>query len=91
MADWAEKAIESNGTMEYIAMYDTILWSATSQLARLKPGFLLKEMLERFSQKINSSLQPNRSLWIYSTHYYMIANMLNGLGLFEVFLNQVFA
>lgn len=41
-------------------------------------------MLERFSQKINGTLRPNRSIWIYSTHYYMIANILNGLEVFDV-------
>lgn len=70
--------------MEYIAKFDYKTYADTPQLARLKSGFLLKEMLERFSQKINSTLQPNRSVWFYSGHDVTILNMLNSLGLFEV-------
>lgn len=73
--------------MEYIAQFDYKTYADTPELARLKSGFLLKEMLEHFSQKINSTLQPNRSLWIYSAHDITILNMLNSLGLFEVCFN----
>lgn len=84
MAEWAEKAIEPNGPMEYIALFHQKMAAATKKLARLKSGFLLKEMLTRFSDKIGSALQPDRSLWFYSAHEETIANMLTSLGLFEV-------
>lgn len=51
-------------------------------MAKLKCGLLIKEMIERFEQKINSTLDP--SLWLYSAHEFTIANVLNSLGLFEV-------
>lgn len=53
-------------------------------MARIKSGFLIKEMFERFAQKMNQTLKPDRSLWIYSAHDATIANLLNSLGLFEV-------
>lgn len=84
LPEWAEKVIEPNGTMEYIAKFDYKTYADTPQLARLKSGFLLKEILEHFSQKINSTLKPNRSVWFYSGHDVTILNMLNSLGLFEV-------
>lgn len=84
MPEWVRSVLGTNGTMEYIATFDFKTYTDTPQTARLKSGFLLKEILEHFSQKINSTLTPDRSLWFYSGHDITIANMLNGLGLFEV-------
>lgn len=78
--------MEPNGTMEYIATFDYKTYADTPLLARLKSGFLLKEILEHFSKKVDSTLQPNRTLWLYSGHDITILNMLNSLGLFEVLL-----
>lgn len=83
LPQWAEKATE-DGVMEYIAKLHLKSYCATPQLARLKSGFLIKEIVERFSQKINSTLQPDRVLWLYSAHDVTIYNVLNSLGLFEV-------
>lgn len=70
--------------MEIISLAVYKSFTGTAELARIKGGFLIKEMLERFSQKINSTLKPNRSLWLYSAHDLVIVNMLNTLGLYEV-------
>lgn len=85
LPEWASKVI--NGPMEYIAQFDYKTYADTPGLARLKSGFLLKEMLEHFSQKIDGALKPSRSLWLYSAHDLTILNMLNTLGLFEVAFN----
>lgn len=71
--------------MEYIAKFDFKIYADTPTLARIASGFLIKEIVERFAQKINSTLNPDRLLWFYSAHDYTIVNMLNSLGLFEVF------
>lgn len=64
---WAEKAIEPNGTMEYVAKYHLKLYTDTPLLARLKSGFLIKKMFDDFKQKIDSTLKPDRSLFLYWT------------------------
>lgn len=69
--------------MEYITKVNYRL-KGTPELARLKSGFLIKEMLEHFSRKMKSTLQPNRRLWLYSAHSTTITTMLNGLGFSEV-------
>lgn len=84
LPDWAIKATEPNGTMEYIAKYHLKLYTDTPLLARLKHGFLIKKIFDCFTQKINSTLKPDRSLFLYSAHDVTIANVLNSLGLFEV-------
>lgn len=70
--------------MEKLANICFTMATNTKQLARLKVGFLLREILDRFTMKSSSTLSPNRSLWIYSAHDGTIANVLNALGLFEV-------
>lgn len=86
MADWAEKAIEPNGIMQSIADFAPQMKAGTPELARLRSGFLIKEMLERFTQKINSTLTPDRSLWIYSAHDTTITCFFKALGLLKVVL-----
>lgn len=56
----------------------------TKLLARLKVGFLIREIFERFTMKKDSTLTPNRVLWVYSAHDETIINLLNALNLFEV-------
>ncbi|XP_031627358.1 testicular acid phosphatase homolog [Contarinia nasturtii] len=83
LPDWVIKAIEPNGALEAFAhMWFTTL-SNTKELARLISGFLIKEMFERFAQKINSTLEPNRSLWFYSAHETGMGALMNSLGVFE--------
>lgn len=57
-------------------------------LARRRAGFLIKEILERNAQKINSTLDPDRSFWMYAGHSSIIAQILNGLGFSEVEFNS---
>lgn len=81
--------------MEIISLAVYKSFTGTRELARIKGGFLIKEMLERFSKKINLTLNPNRSIWLYSAHDLVIINELNTLGLYEVnnslklFFNQI--
>lgn len=84
LPEWAEEAIQPDGPMEYMAKYIFKLGSASPQLSKMKTGFILKEMMERFQQKIDSTLQPDRSLWLYSCHDFTISNVLESLGMFEV-------
>lgn len=88
LPEWSEKELEPNSTMEYITKINYKLSSGTPLLARLRYGFLIKEILTHFSQKINATLSPNRSLWLYSAHDLTISNILNSLGMFEVFIRK---
>ncbi|EAT44755.1 AAEL003903-PA [Aedes aegypti] len=56
----------------------------TPMLARLKTGPLIKEMLQRFRSKVDNTLKPNRTLWVYSAHDTTVANVLNTLRLFDL-------
>lgn len=74
--------------MQQIAEFSFKIDTNTPQMARLKYGFLFKEILEHFTQKINGTLEPSRLLWLYSAHDFTIAGLLNSLGLFEVIFEQ---
>lgn len=69
--------------MEYIGKFDFVLYASTPEMARFASGFLIKEILEHFTQKVNSTLNPDRVLWLYSGHDYSITNALNSFGLFK--------
>lgn len=72
------------GPMQSIAELSFKMDTNTPTLARLKYGFLLKEILEHFTQKIDGTLEPSRLLWLYSAHDFTISGLLNSLGLLEV-------
>lgn len=55
----------------------------TRQLARLKAGWLVQNILQRFKDKSEGKLFPNRSLWMYSAHDSTVANVLNTLNVFD--------
>lgn len=64
--------------MEEIAKVVYLL-RAKPELVKIRSGFLLKEMLERFKTKLNGTLTPNRALWMYSAHSSTITTLLNGM------------
>ncbi|GAB0094173.1 prostatic acid phosphatase [Sergentomyia squamirostris] len=71
------------GDMPWISAKSFSTYCSTPELARLKAGPILREILHRFRNKTEDSLKPNRSLWIYSAHDTTVANLLNILGLFD--------
>lgn len=70
--------------MEEIAGISFTTSTYNRQLARLKFGLLLKEILNRFTDKLNNKLDPDRSMWMYSAHDTTVAGLLNTLGVFNV-------
>lgn len=70
--------------MEKLASFCFSMATNTKQLARLKAGFLIREIFNRFTMKANLKLHPDRSLWVYSGHDSTVSNILNALGFFDV-------
>lgn len=83
LPDWTKK-VYPGGDMKWLAARSFATNTYTPKLARLKVGFLIKEMFQRFSNKSLSLSNPKQSVWIYSAHDTTVANLLNALGLFEV-------
>lgn len=82
---WTKKVFVpgANNDMDWVSHFAFKIPTITTQLARLKSGFLIREIYDRFIAKSQSKLLPNRSLWIYSAHDSTIENILNSLGLFR--------
>ncbi|XP_055307972.1 prostatic acid phosphatase-like [Sitodiplosis mosellana] len=81
--DWAVRAMKPCGDLEYLAIFWFKIFTVTDEMKKLKSGFLLKEILNRFTNKTQSILSPNR-LYLYFAHDITISNMLNTLGLFKL-------
>lgn len=76
--DWAKGDLEK---MAYIRTVNDKI-KQNPQLVRLQSGFLIKEIFNRFAQKINGTLKPlDRVLWMYSAHSTTIKLLFHGLGL----------
>ncbi|KAJ6647741.1 Lysosomal acid phosphatase [Pseudolycoriella hygida] len=86
LPEWAERAIQCDSPMKYMAALHFQSYTGNRLLARLKQGHLIKEIMQRFEQKINSFLRPDRKLWLYAAHDLTIVNVLNSLKLFELHL-----
>lgn len=84
LPEWTRDVFGDGSKFEWLGLHDFLLPTNTPLLTRLSTGFLIREILEHFTQKIESKLSPDRSIWIYSAHDTHIANILNFLGLFEV-------
>lgn len=63
-----------------------IFTTGSNELKALRSGYLLKEIFDRFTNKTQSKLEPDRSLWMYFAHDITLTNTLNSLGLFEVII-----
>lgn len=81
---WASEIFIKGGAFEYVASHWQTFITGTKELKRLKAGFLLKQIFDRFKNK-TISLPPEQLLQVYSGHEITISSILNGLGVFEVF------
>ncbi|XP_034485610.1 prostatic acid phosphatase [Drosophila innubila] len=80
---WTQK-VYGGADFTYVSNFAFAINTYTRQLARLKTGPLLKDILSRIDKKYKKQLDPDRSLFIYSAHDTTIANLLNTLKLFEL-------
>lgn len=80
---WTQQVYRS-ANMTFVTQFAFSIATYTRELARLKVGQLIKEILQRCKNKANKILKPDRSMWIYSGHDLTIANLLNALKIFEV-------
>lgn len=81
LPEWTNHVIEDS---KFLSEYWLKVNSGTTELRKLKGGFLFKEILDRFSKKIHSTLSPDYKLYLYSGHDITVAAILSSLGLFEV-------
>lgn len=86
---WSERVFPHDGPLRQVNLAAYTLQSKHPQLARLKFGWLLRDIFERFEAKAAGQLVPvRRSMWMYSGHDVTIAGLLNTLGMYNVSLEE---
>ncbi|XP_031636577.1 prostatic acid phosphatase-like [Contarinia nasturtii] len=83
LPSWTEDMMNSDSTMSIFIRHLFKMLTHTTEMKKLKSGFLLKEMLERFAEKAEAKLSPDHRLYIYSGHDNTISNLLNALNLYD--------
>lgn len=83
LPNWTRSVYTPGDAFENLAHYWFQFIFGTTEMKRLKSGFLLKEILDRFENK-TLSLLPDQLMQIYSGHDTTVAGILNALGVFDV-------
>lgn len=81
---WVDRLYPNNENFARAAMKMYYLSTGTKFLAKFMSGFLLKDILDRFTAKIQNSLTPNRKLWMYSSHDSSVFSFLHALDISDV-------
>lgn len=76
--------MNDGGDFEKLALSWYVVNTTTTETMKLSAGFLLKEILDRCTNKTKSMLSPDRSLWMYFGHDLSISYLLNALKLYTV-------
>lgn len=89
LPEWTKTVFYPGSELE--AMNDDFFksYTQTQEMTRLKYGFLLQEIMNRFYAKIQSTLEPDRNIRFYSAHDHTIASLLNIFGLYVSYFNSV--
>lgn len=79
---WGEQAMKNKNFVHLSLLY-YVIFTRSTEMKKLRSGYLLQEILDRSKNKTLSTLSPDRSLWLYFAHDNSIVDMLNSLGLYH--------
>lgn len=83
--DWAWNLMSPGGDFENLALFWYELQTYSDEMKKIKAGYLLKIIFDRMKSKIQSTLKPDRSLYMYFGHDTNIIHILNSLGMYKVY------
>jgi len=78
---WATHLFQNSNEFHEAALSYYYGFSGTPYLAKYYSGFLLKDILDRLTSKVENALAPDRKLWVYSSHDSTVFGFLNSLGI----------
>lgn len=84
ISEWAKPLYFDNEKFYKAAMKAYSFASGTKFLAKYRSGYLLKDILDRFTSKIQKTLSPDRKFWMYSTHDSVVFSFLQSLDISDV-------
>lgn len=82
LPDWTKSVFPDK--MKDIAATSLAIFTETLKMKKIHGGMLLKEILEHMNDKVNLTLDPNRSLFMYSGHDLTVVSLLRVLGFDEL-------
>lgn len=82
---WTDSVFGPGTDFEWIFNRYFRSYSMTPELFRYTYGYLLREIFDHCTAKINGTLSPNRSMFLYSAHDTNIAALLDVFKLFAQF------
>lgn len=83
LPEWTKSIFPSDWLDEVSLLYYTVP-AYTPQLAKFRTGFFFKDILDRSTSKVNGTLSPDISAYVYSAHDINISTVLVGLGMWDV-------
>lgn len=84
LPDWTHSVYPGAEIDRLSQMYYNIP-SYTPRLAKIRSGFLLKDILDRSALKANGTLTPaQRTVQVYSAHDIILSSILYALGISNV-------
>lgn len=79
--EWASKVFDEFTT---VAKFEAFNKVGSREMSRISNGFLLREIIERFYERIGGSLKLNRNLWLYAAHDITIIGLMTLLNIVDV-------
>lgn len=80
LPEWTKKIYPSNEIDQLVQLIFKAL-TYVPNLAKIRSGFLLKDILDRSALKNHGSLVPNLSVYMYSVHDTNIYSLITALGI----------
>lgn len=82
LPSWTDKIMFPGSDFERFGFSWYTSITPTTEMKKITYGYLLKEILDHFTNKTQSTLSPNRTLWMFFGHDFNLALMLDTLGIF---------
>ncbi|XP_037048455.1 lysosomal acid phosphatase-like [Bradysia coprophila] len=81
LPEWTKPLFPNNPEFDDAAMKFYAMSAATKYLSKFRTGFLLKDILDRFTRKAEKTLSPDAKMWMYSTHDSVLFSFLSSLDI----------
>lgn len=65
---WADRVMNDGDAFQRLFEHLFSIMTVTDDMKKFRSGFLLKEILDRFTSKSETVLTPDRSMWLYFAH-----------------------
>lgn len=73
-----------NGDFDQLINYWFPINAATTEMQMYKAGYLLQEIFTRCLNKSESKLTPDRTVWMYFAHDFIMIYVMKALGIYSV-------